>query len=433
MGIHEAVTDWVEKHRQRIVSTVSDLVRIRTENIPPGGNEKPGQELLRDRVSSFIPAGDIDMFEIDDVPGIRGHPLFFSTIDGKERVYAGRPNLVARLRGTGGGRSLVFSGHMDTMPVYGKQWSVFPDPFSGAVKDGRLYGRGSVDMKAGTAAGFLALECLRSLGVRLRGDVLAESVIDEENGGVNGTLAARLRNPQVDFAILAEPSGLTVGVETIGGTDWKATATVSGPGGIGAGLELPNPIYALSRVALALEKYDERLGALTPPEAYPRDTKIRLLTYQLSSGGSTYADSGAVPTGGHLIFWQEAYAGTGEGQARKELLDFLTAELGEDPRAPGSSLKVEPLIRFLEGHRTDRGHPALGSIRDAFGRLGLPWAEKGVPFAMDAFAFRRASRTEVAVVGPTGQNPHGIDEYVEVESILALVKIMVFTAIDFCA
>jgi acetylornithine deacetylase len=289
-----------------------------------------------------------------------------------------------------------------------------------------------MDMKAGTAAGFVALECLHALGVRLRGDVLAESVVDEENGGANGTLAARLRNPDVDFAILTEASGLAVGVETVGGTDWQATAAVSGPGGIGAGLELPNPIYALSRVALALEKYDKMLGGLTPPEVYPRDTKIRLLTYQLSSGGSSYADSGAVPTGGHIIFWQEVYAGTSETQGKKELLDFMASELGEDPRAPGSSLHFEPLIRYLEGHKTDRRHPALASLRKAFQRLGLPWAERGIPFAMDAFVFRKASRTEVAVVGPMGQNPHGTDEYVEVESILSLVKLMALTAIDYC-
>jgi acetylornithine deacetylase len=429
----EEVRRWVRDGRDRIVSLVGDLVRIRTENLPPGGNERPGQDHLRERISRSVPRALVDVFEVDDIPGIRAHPLFHPTIDGKQRSYAGRPNLVARLPGSGGGRSLAFSGHMDTMPASPKGWSVFPDPFSGAVRDGKLYGRGSIDMKAGTAAGFLALECLHELGARLRGDVFAESVIDEENGGVNGTLAARLRNPDIDFAILAEPSGLAVGVETIGGSDWKASVVVDGPGGIGAGLELPNPIYTLSRVALALEKYDARLSALTPPEAYGRDMKIRLLTYQLASGGATYADSGAVPTAGHVIFWQELFAGTTEEQARKELLDFMAGELGVDPRLPDSPVRFENLIRFLGGHRTDRGHPALQSVRRAYADIGIPYEEKGVPFAMDAFAFRGASRTEVAVIGPRGQNLHGTDEYVEVESIMSLVEIMALTALDWCA
>ncbi len=322
---------------------------------------------------------------------------------------------------------------MDTMPTYGKTWTVIPDPLSGGTREGRMYGRGAADMKAGTTAGFMALQCLHDLGVHLRGDVLAESVVDEENGGANGTLAARLRNPDIDFAILAEPSGLVVGVETIGGTDWRVSSSVAGPGGIGAGLDLPNPIYALSRVALALEKYDKKLSSITPPETYDSGMKTRLLTYQLSSGGSTYADSGAVPTSGHLIFWQEVYAGTSEEQARAYLLDFIASESGVDLRDPASGVKLEPLIRFLEGHKTDCRHPALSSIRGAYRQLRIPYREGGVPFAMDAFVFRKASRTEVVALGPIGQNLHGIDEYVQVESILQLLEIMVLTAINFCA
>ena len=90
------------------------------------------------------------------------------------------------------------------------------------------------------------------------------------------------------------------------------------------------------------------------------------------------------------------------------------------------------MIRFLEGHRTDRRHPALASIARVYARLGLPHAERGIPFATDAFAFRKASKTDVAVIGPVGKNPHGIDECVEVESVLSLIRIMVLTAIDFC-
>jgi acetylornithine deacetylase len=312
------------------------------------------------------------------------------------------------------------------MPTYGRKWTVLEDPFSGSVRAGRLYGRGSLDMKAGTAAGFIALECLRELGIRLSGDVFAESVIDEENGGANGTIAARLRHPDIDFAILAEPTGLAVGTETIGGTDWKVTAAEKGAGGIGAGVGYGNPVYSLSRIALALERYDRVLAARQPPTAFDRDMRLRLLTYQLSSGGSTYAESGAVPTDGHLYFWQETFAGTAEQEARRELLSAIGGAV-----EPGT--RLETVIRYLEGHRIEPAHPGLASIRAAYAQLGLPHVEKGIPFATDAFVFRKCSRTEVALVGPVGANPHGIDEYVEVQSVLSLVRIMVMTAIDFCA
>jgi acetylornithine deacetylase len=432
MSILEDVRRWVEAHREEILSTISELVQIRTENLPPGGNEKPGQEYLFDKASRFLPSGSVELFEIDDVPGVREHPLFFPTIDGQERVYKDRPILTARKPGKGGGPSLVFSGHMDTMPTYGKRWEVFPDPYSGRVKDGRMYGRGTIDMKAGTTAGFMALKCLHDLGVELEGDVWAESVVDEENGGVNGTIAARLKNPDIDFAILSEPSELVVGIESIGGSDWKVTVREKGPGGIGPDADLPNPIYKLSRIALALGKYDATLAQARVPDTYDPGMRIRLLTYQLASGGGTYLDSGAVPTEGHLIFWQEVFAYTSEEEARRELLGFLEAELGADPLFRRGLPKFETVIRFLEGHRTDRSHPALASVRKAYGQLGLECVEKGIPFATDAFSYRKVSKTDVAVIGPAGRNPHGTDEYVEVESVLSLIRLMVLTALDYC-
>jgi acetylornithine deacetylase len=428
----EPVNRWVERNADEILSTISSLIRIRTENLPPGGNEKPGQEYLRAYAARFVAEADLDMFELDDVPGVREHPAFFPTIEGQERVYAGRPILAARRRGTGGGRSLAFSGHMDTMHVAGQPWTVFSDPFSGKVRDGRLYGRGSLDMKAGTAAGFFALKCLHDLGVALKGDVYAESVVDEEYGGVNGTLAARLRNPDIDFAILAEPSALSVGIETIGGSDWSVRTEVEGAGGIGLSVGQANPIYVLSKVALALQKFDRHLGTITPPAAFDPAMRLRLLTYQLASGGSLYADSGSVPTAGHLIFWQETFAGTGEAEARRELLDFIQHELSADAAFGGAPPRIETLIRFLEGHRTDPSHPALASIARSYKKLGLPHAQRGIPFSTDAFVFRKAAKTDVAIIGPAGENLHGADEYVETASVLSLIRIMVLTAIDYC-
>ncbi len=429
----EDVNRWVEGNRDTIVETISKLVQIRTENLPPGGNEKAGQEYLYEKFSEFIPGCEPDLFEVDDVPGIREHPLFFPTIDGQQRLYKDRPILVTAVKGRGGGRSLCFSGHIDTVPSYRDEWDVFKDPFSGKVKDGKMYGRGTIDMKAGTASGFFALKCLHDLGVKLRGDVYAESVVDEENGGVNGSIAARLRNPDVDFAIVPEPSGMYVGVESIGGSDWKVTVTEHGPGGIGTDVQLPNPAYKLSKIALALEEYDKRLATFDVPESYDADMRVRLLTYQLYCGGSTYQEAGAVPTTGHIFFWQEVFSYLSEEQARNDLLDFMRERLGGDPDFQDNFPKFETVIRYLEGHKTDRKHPALASIRQAYEQLNLEYRERGIPFATDAYCFRKASKTDVAIIGPKGGNIHGIDEYVEIDSVMNLIKMMVLTAIDFCA
>ena len=127
------ISSWIEKNRDYILDNLSRLVQIKTINSPPTGNEKPGQEYLYDMVSGFIPKKDIDVFEVDDVENVREHPLFESQIDGIERIYKDRPNLVARIEGTSGGKSIIFSGHMDVVKVFEDSWDVFSDPFSGKI------------------------------------------------------------------------------------------------------------------------------------------------------------------------------------------------------------------------------------------------------------------------------------------------------------
>lgn len=427
------IDKWLKDKEDYILSFLSELISINTVNIPPGGNEKQGQEYIYNRIVNYFPEKDIDLFDIDEVAGIRQNPFFFSTIDGVEKNYKDRPNLVARLRGQGAGKSLAFSGHIDTMPDYGKKWTIFKDPYSGKIKDGKMYGRGSADMKAGTLAGFLALQCLKDLKVSLRGDVFAESVVDEENGGVNGTIAARLRNPDIDFAIVPELTNLKVGIETLGGTDWKISVSEKGVGGIGADLNLSNPIYKLSKIALALEKYDRLIKNVKTPSSYSEDLKIKLLTYQFYSGGSNYMESGAVPTEGHIYFWLEAYSYMDEKNYKKNFLDFMKKELLKYEDFKNDFPKVENVIRFLYGHKTDTNHPAMNSIKKAYSEIVLNYIEEGIPYATDAFAFKKVSNTEAVVLGPVGANPHGIDEYVDIDSVFKLIKIMVLTAIDYCS
>ena len=428
------IDNWLEKNKDEILETLSELIQIKTENFPPSGNEKEGQEYLYNKITKFIPENDINMFEIGEVKGIREHPLFFPTVDGIERIYKNRPNLVAKLKGTGDGKSLAFSGHMDTMPATGEEWRVFKDPFSGKIKDGKMYGRGSIDMKAGTLSGFYALKCLKDLRVRLSGNVYAESVVDEENGGVNGTIAARLKYPDIDFAILAEPTGLAAGIESIGGSDWKVSVIEKGPGGIGTDIELINPIYKLSKIALALEKYDNEMNKnIKLPDSFDKSMKLRLLTYQFSSGGSTYLESGSVSTEGHIIFWLETFKYMKEEEVRKNIIDFMKKELGKYDDFRNNFPRFETVIRFMSGHKTNTDHSAMSSIRKAYKISNLEYKEEGLGFACDAYAFKEVSNTDVVVIGPVGANLHGIDEYVEIDSVFKLIKIMVLTAIDYCS
>ena len=111
-------------------------------------------------------------------------------------------------KGSGNGRSIILNGHIDVVPEGNlNDWE--HDPYSGVVRDGRLYGRGSTDMKGGTVSLLLAMEAIKMSGIKLKGDVIFQSVIEEESGGA-GTLAAVLRGYRADGAIIPEPSSMKI-------------------------------------------------------------------------------------------------------------------------------------------------------------------------------------------------------------------------------
>ena len=138
---------------------------------------------------------------------LRGWGLAVQVQETAER----RPNVIATLKGSGGGRTLLFNGHMDTVGVEG-----MAEPYSGKVRDGRVYGRGAIDMKGSLAATMAATKGLIDGGPTLRGNVIFTYVTDEEYASVGTTAIAddirQGRLPRPDGAVNTEATGLRVGV-----------------------------------------------------------------------------------------------------------------------------------------------------------------------------------------------------------------------------
>ncbi|MCO5089776.1 M20/M25/M40 family metallo-hydrolase [Bosea sp. (in: a-proteobacteria)] len=115
-----------------------------------------------------------------------------------------RANAIGRWQGIGGGKSLLFNGHLDTNPAT-EGWTV--DPWGGLVDDRFIYGIGVSNMKAGDAASYCAVKTLRDAGVRLKGDVILTYVVGELQGGV-GTVAAIRNGVRADYFVNSEPTDL---------------------------------------------------------------------------------------------------------------------------------------------------------------------------------------------------------------------------------
>lgn len=237
------------------ITLLQELVRIESVNPYFTGYSTPSQEgrvqdILTGRLKRL--GARLDRWEPDaqELARHAGGPGYYP-----DRDFTGRPNLVATLPGTGGGRSLLILGHADVVSP-GEGWAY--RPFGAERHDGAVYGRGTADMKAGMAAAVSALEILAAEGLRLRGDVLIASVVDEEAGGM-GTLAVVDRGYRADGAISPEPSDLNV-APLCRGILW-GRMTVPGRS---SHIEMPQPHWreggAVDAIALGrtfLDAFDE--------------------------------------------------------------------------------------------------------------------------------------------------------------------------------
>ncbi|MGH9833989.1 MAG: hypothetical protein ACRD9Y_13290, partial [Blastocatellia bacterium] len=115
----------------RLVQTLKELVQIPSENMPPAGAELGCQQYVHERLVSL--GLKAEMYEINSVPGLADHPAFRH-----KRDYTNRPNVAAVWPGAGGGKSLLLSGHIDTVPRGSAKWNY--DPFGATIEGNRLYG-----------------------------------------------------------------------------------------------------------------------------------------------------------------------------------------------------------------------------------------------------------------------------------------------------
>ena len=131
----------------------------------------------------------------------------------------GRHNLIGVLKGSGGGKSLIFNGHIDTVPYTELDKWLGKDPFSGIVENGRIFGRGSCDMKAGIVAQFMAAKALADCNIKLKGDLILESVLGEEwMEHQIGTTAVIQRGYRADAAVISEASAPPMSLAVIPAT-----------------------------------------------------------------------------------------------------------------------------------------------------------------------------------------------------------------------
>jgi acetylornithine deacetylase len=419
----------VEGAEDALIALTQELVRIPSENVPPSGGELAAQEFIHRWLADV--GVESELIPLDAVSGLYEHELFFRGEGCERRDYRGRPNLAARLRGQGEGPRLIVSGHIDTMPIGRTRWQ--HDPLGGEVAHGRLYGRGSFDMKGGVAAAMMAVKMLHEAGAPFSGEVILETVVDEEHAGANGTLANRLAGYAGDAVIVPEPSNLQVfhahkGFRIV-------HLTLRGKSGMGlGGEELANPVEHIGILIDGFKLFRERRRQTAPIGAeYEHESDpTPVFMNKLQAGRFSLDIPMQIPESCTLeIYWQTLPGETQE-EVESKFFEFLSEWVASHPELGRFSLDHRFSHRWMPGTRTPREAPIVRAVEGAASVvLDAPPRVVGAPYPCDMFVFDHFGIPGV-IFGPSGGNGHGSDEYVETDSLVRLTRALVLTAVRFC-
>jgi acetylornithine deacetylase len=327
-----------------------------------------------------------------------------------ETVAPGRPNVVGVLEGRAPGRTLMFCGHTDTVGVAGME-----RPFTPTIRDGRLYGRGSQDMKGGVAA-MIAAAGLRQARSQ-SGRVIVAAVVDEEHSSIGAdALVARWR---ADAAVVTEPTDLAIAVGHKG-FEW-IEVDVAGTAAHGSRpAEGEDAILRLGRVLAKLEALDRNLQG-RPAHELVGTASLHASTIAGGREWSSYPDAAKLQMERRTVPGESPAAGL------QEVEDICTALREEDPRlrVRVRQLFSRPAYEIPRNHELPR---TLAASIEAIG--GVP-VVSGATFWTDAAVLGQAGIPSV-LYGPGGAGLHSIEEYVLLDDVLTCRNALAELAFRFC-
>jgi acetylornithine deacetylase len=412
--------------RDELVGLLQALVRTDSVAVPPDGRETAAQRILRSALRRR--RLDVELYDTGFLERSR-HPYVR-----RGRRYRGRHNLVARLPGTGGGRSLLLSGHIDTVPVGRAPWR--DGPWSGCRRGTRLYGRGSWDMKGGLVAQAAALLALKTAGTRPRGDLVLESVIDEEFAGGGGTLAARLRGITADACSIAEGTNHEVVRATRGGHFFDVACEAGDPAAYFSKEEVVSPAVPFGRLLGWVDSWVLRRRAVDrgdgPYASFPDPAPVQVLALEANRFDPEVPWS--VPLAArvrvYLQFLPHEDVPAVVGEVEESLRRFAEA----DPFFRRHPLRVERVVDPpLLGHELPADHAWTRCLhRAATSVLGGEARLSASEWPCDAFLNQRLFGIPTLLFGPRGAGSHNADEYVEVPSVLRTAEVYVAAALEWC-
>jgi acetylornithine deacetylase len=385
------------------------------------GDEGKIQKFLADYLAKM--GLEVDMWE-SDWEKLKQHPGYIPV----DRGYEGRPNIVATWKGTGGGRSLLFNGHTDVIPVgNGEGWS--DNPWSASIKDGRIYGRGSCDMKSGVASHIMAIESMIAAGLKPHGDVYLDIVIDEEISG-HGTLDTVIRGYKADAGISGETSGLAVQPACIGRI-WFEIEIQGKAAGIQRRYQGVSGIELGYKITKAVEALEAKRVATVKHPLYPKPIDAlpcMIGAFHAGNFPSSFAAT-CLLKGSMATVPGEDHEGV-----KRSLVEHIARAAAEDPWMKDHPPKVRFVGYDAQASEIPGDHPIVQVVCKNYKEItGRDPEISGRQGAADTRFLNLYGNTPTVIFGPGSTAiMHSDDEYVSIDDYLTAIKVMALSICDWC-
>lgn len=434
--VRRRVLGAVETGAEDTVSLLQEMLRVPSVN--PWFEDDEGhyrEQNFQEYMSSLLTtmgADSLDVWEpsADELSHRSDGPGYYPGRD-----FTQRPNLVARFSGQAPtGQTVMIQGHADVVAV-GQNWT--REPFGGELIDGKVYGRGAVDMKGGIAAAVGAIAAIRAAGVSLKEDLLFASVADEEAGGM-GTLALVDRGYRAPGgAIIPEPTGLTI-APLCRGILWGRVTIVGKAGHI----ELDQPHWKEGGAVDAIEYGRQLLNSIHElnrewarnPRKNHKYLRIpcQVNVAQVEAGEypTTFADKCVITFDAQYLPSEKDANGLGS-QVKAELEEFFSKFAEDDEWIQQNPPRVEWLVDADCGE-TPVEAAVVQACVNAAQAVGLPGTIQGAPAHAD-MGLLIDSGTPTINFGPGSLSmAHQADECLSVDELKQATKVIALTLLDLC-
>lgn len=404
----------LNEHKEEYLQCLKDLVARDTQDLGhgiAGGREKAGQEYM-EALFLRMGASEIIKDQMSESVILKCYETYGEGNLGHN--YEDRYNVYATFKGKDSSKSLMFNGHIDTMPPGDEKEWMFP-PHTPTVKDGKLYGLGAADMKAGLMASTLAVKLLQDAGIELPCDVKITSVCDEEGGG-NGSMQAAMNGQKADGVIVCEPTDGGLVVAHMGfvffKVEFEGKANHSGEKRLGV-----SAIEKAMKVIRGLEEL-EHGWLLNYKHPLLPSPSLNVGTIHGGTAGSTVAGKCYFETCIHYLP-QSCY---------EKVYNEFTSVVNDIAKSDPWMREHMPKITMYQSggaFEEEVDAPLVQTMLEAYKEaVGEEVSILGSPAGCDSRIWKRITGAQVMQYGPGRQEQcHSVNEYVEIESFYRAILV----------